>query len=279
MTRSFGRHDLADLAAILADVADREILPRFRRLDDGDVMTKTGPQDLVTVADRAAERAIAARLAERFPGVLMVGEESCEDNPALLGRLAGAPFAIVVDPIDGTFNYAAGLPLFGVMAAVVVDGRTVAGVIHDPMGGDHLCALEGEGAWSVARTGGRERPLRVAPPAPVGEMHGAVSWSYFPGAEARAGIARRQARLSAAYCYRCAAHEYRLIASGVSHLALFGKVMPWDHLAGVLIHAEAGGHAAKLDGAPYRPGDTEGGLLLAPDAASWQAIRAALLED
>lgn len=278
MTRRFTRSDLADLAAILAEAADREILPRFRKLDDGDISTKTGPQDLVTVADRAAERFIAARLADRFPGVLMVGEEGCEEDPGLLDRLAGAPFAVVVDPIDGTFNYAAGLPLFGVMAAVVIDGRTVAGVIHDPMGGDHLCAIEGGGAWSVARAGGPERPLRVAPPAPVAEMHGAVSWSYFPDAETRAGVATRQTRLASTYCYRCAAHEYRLIASGFAHLAVFGKVMPWDHLAGVLIHAEAGGHSAKLDGSPYRPGDVTGGLLLAPDAASWAAIREALFE-
>ena len=86
-------------------------------------------------------------------------------------------------------------------------------------------------------------------------------------------------RLAAAYTYRCSAHEYRLVASGACHILVHGKLMPWDHLAGVLIHAEAGGYSAKLDGTPYRPTDRDGGLLLAPDAASWHAVREALFGD
>ncbi|NLH79969.1 MAG: inositol monophosphatase [Phyllobacteriaceae bacterium] len=278
VTTPFSRSDLADLAAILAEAADREILPHFRRLADDDVSTKSGPLDLVTVADRAAERHIAERLADRFPGALVVGEEGCAADTTLLDRLASAERAIVVDPIDGTFNFAAGLPLFGVMAAVVIDGRTVAGVIHDPIGGDHLCALAGEGAWSVGRDGGSPRPLRVAPPAPVAAMHGPLSWPGLPSPD-RERVAARQARLAMAYCLRCAAHEYRLIATGAAHLALYGKLMPWDHLAGALIHAEAGGHSARLDGSTYRPHHRDGGLLLAPDEASWHALHEALLGD
>lgn len=276
MTAPFSRSDLADLADILVDAADREILPRFRRLADDDVSTKSGPLDLVTVADRAAERRIAERLADRFPGALVVGEEGCAEDPTRLDRLASAERAIVVDPIDGTFNFAAGLPLFGVMAAVVIDGRTVAGVIHDPMGRDHLCAIAGEGAWIVGRDGGPERPVRVAAAAPVDEMHGPISWPWLASPE-RERVAARQTRLAMAYCFRCAAHEYRLVATGAAHLALYGKLMPWDHLAGALIHAEAGGFSARLDGSPYRPSDRDGGLLLAPDEASWHALREALL--
>ena len=76
MTRAFTRADLADLAAILVEAADVEIMPRFKHLGAGDIDTKTGPLDLVTVADRAAERLITARLAARFPGVVVVGEEA-----------------------------------------------------------------------------------------------------------------------------------------------------------------------------------------------------------
>ena len=274
MTAPFTRDDLADLAAILAETADVEILPRFRHLDAGEITTKSGPLDFVTVADRAAERRIAERLADRFPGALIVGEEGCAEDPGLLDRLAGAERAIVVDPIDGTFNFASGLPLFGVMAAVVVDGRTVAGVIHDPIGRDHLCAIAGHGAWIVGRDGGGEHAVRVASPAPIGAMHGPVSWAWLTSPE-RERVAARQSRLAMAYCFRCAAHEYRLIATGAAHLALFGKLMPWDHLAGALIHAEAGGFSARFDGSTYRPHHRDGGLLLAPDEASWHALREA----
>ena len=276
MPLSFSASDLDDLLAILIAAADTEILPRFQRLGDDDVGTKSGPMDLVTVADRAAEAAIAAAVATRFPAAAFVGEESVAEDPTRLGLLANADLAVVVDPIDGTFNFASGLPLFGVMAAVVAGGETIAGIILDPLTGSHMTALKGEGARLGFRDGRPARPLRVAAAEPVGDMHGCVSWSYMPGS-LRDTVATRMARLAATYNYRCAAHEYRLAATGACHVLAYGKLMPWDHLAGCLIHAEAGGFSAKFDGSPYRPTDTGGGLLLAPDAASWEALREALI--
>ena len=126
--------DIAAIANILQEAAALEIMPRFRNLGAGDVRMKTEAIDLVTEADEAAERLIKARLAEVAPEVLFIGEESAAADPALLAHLAGAELAVVVDPIDGTFNYAAGMPLFGVMAAVVAGGETIAGNIYDPMG-------------------------------------------------------------------------------------------------------------------------------------------------
>ena len=76
--------------------------------------------------------------------------------------------------------------------------------------------------------------------------------------------------------WRCSAFEYRLLAGGAMAFGLSCGLMPWDHAAGVLIHAEAGGHAALLDGTPYSPLLSQGQLLLAPDAAGWQACRALL---
>lgn len=271
----FGRTDLADLLAILADAADAEILPRFGRLAEAEVMAKSGPMDLVTVADRAAERHIAAALADRFPAAAFVGEETVAEDPAALDRIGSSDLTVVIDPIDGTFNFASGLPLFGVMAAVVAGGETVAGVILDPITGGHMTALKGEGAFLGHRDGRPARRLRVADPVPVAETHGCFGWSYLP-AGPRETVAANLPRFAAAYGYRCAAHEYRLAASGACHVLLYGKLMPWDHLAGSLIHAEAGGFSARLDGSPYRPTDTTGGLLLAPDEASWHAVREAL---
>src|SRR5690606_9690443 len=127
-----------ELAAILRDAARAEALPRFRRLDASMVQVKTEAIDLVTEADVATEEVIKARIAQWMPQALFVGEESVAADPALLGRLADADLAVVVDPIDGTANYAAGLPLFACMAAVVSGGETVAGIIYDPMGDDWI---------------------------------------------------------------------------------------------------------------------------------------------
>ena len=86
----------------------------------------------------------------------------------------------------------------------------------------------------------------------MSEMTGAVSWQYRAEPE-RSRLARNLAKCLSQIGYRCAAHEYRLIASGHAHFVLYNKLMPWDHLAGVLIHQEAGGYAARLDGSAYLP--------------------------
>jgi len=272
---SFSAVDLADLAAILREAARAEIMPRFRRLGAGAVRQKDGPLDLVTEADEAAEHAIAAALGRRFASAVVVGEEAASADPSRLALLADADLAFVVDPIDGTANFAAGLPLFGVMAAALVRGEVVAAAIHDPVCDDTALALRGEGAWTEAPDGTRTA-LRVAAPVPVGEMTGNVSWRYLP--EPRRGIVcANLPRLGGSWDYRCAAHEYRMACAGHCHLLFFNRLLPWDHAPGWLLHQEAGGYAARLDGSAYTPLRSDGGLICAPDQASWQAVREALV--
>jgi fructose-1,6-bisphosphatase/inositol monophosphatase family enzyme len=266
----------AEVATLLRDASRAEILPRFRRLAQGAVRTKSGPLDLVTDADEAAERVIEAGLTRMFPGCVVVGEEACEADPAVLDRLADAELAFVVDPVDGTANFAAGVPLFGCMAAAVVKGEVVAGWIHDPLGDDTAIALRGEGAWLADGQGRHMTDLRVAAPAPVDRMVAALSWVYLPE-PLRGRVTARMPRLAATVGYRCSAHEYRLVAGGHAHALLYNRLMPWDHLPGWLIHREAGGYAARFDGSEYRPAHRDGGLICAPDRDSWEALRQALL--
>jgi len=166
--------------------------------------------------------------------------------------------------------------VFGVMVAAIVRGEVVAGLIHDPLGDDTAIAVRGEGAW-IERPGGSRVDLRVAPPAPVREMAGCASWHHMPE-PMRSTVAANLAGFGGAACYRCAAHEYRMTAAGHSHFLVYAKLMPWDHAAGWLLHREAGGHAAGFDGQPYSPLRNGGGLICAPDAASWEEVRAKLLE-
>jgi fructose-1,6-bisphosphatase/inositol monophosphatase family enzyme len=83
-------------------------------------------------------------------------------------------------------------------------------------------------------------------------------------------------RLGATWELRCAAHEWRLAAAGKLHGLFYWRLYPWDHAPGVLLHAEAGGYARCLDGKPYHAGVHTGGLLAAPDRASWEALEEAL---
>jgi fructose-1,6-bisphosphatase/inositol monophosphatase family enzyme len=272
---SFSRAALEAVACIVEAAAVAEIMPRFRRLLAADIRAKNGPLDIVTEADEAAERRIEADLRRRFPGCTVVGEEATSADASLLGHLADAELAFVVDPIDGTSNYASGLPLFGSMVGVLVRGEVVGAVIHDPMGQDTAFALRGEGAW--IRAGSSTTELRVAAAVPLAEMAGAASWRFL-AEPLRSTICRNLPRVAASFQYRCAAHEYRLVAGGHCHYLLYGRLLPWDHAAGWLLHREAGGYSARFDDTPYRATVTQGGLICAPDRASWEALRAALLE-
>ena len=265
------------VAALLRHASRAEILPRFRKLAPDSVRAKSGPLDLVTEADEAAERVIEAGLRAIFPGCVVVGEEGTAADATLLTRLRDADLAFVVDPVDGTANFAAGVPLFGCMAAAFVKGEVVGGWFHDPLGDDTVMALRGEGAWVEDGAGVRLGDLRVAAPVPVSRMVGAVSWGFLPE-PLKSRVVARLPRLAGTLNFRCAAHEYRLAASGHAHLLLFNKLMPWDHAPGWLLHREAGGHAARFDGSAYEASHhLSGGLLCAPDRASWEEARATLL--
>ena len=271
----FTHRDLATLSELLREAARTEVMPRFRRLAAGSVRAKSGPLDLVTVADEAAEHRITGGLHRHFPGCAVIGEEAASADPSLLGALGTADLAFVVDPIDGTSNYAAGIPLFGVMAAALIRGEVAAAAILDPVSDDIALALRGEGAWSEAGDG-RAEGLHVAAPAPVAEMNGHISWRYLPEAQ-RSLVCANLPRLAGAWDFRCAAHQYRMVATGSTHVLMFNRLLPWDHAPGWLLHREAGGYSARYDETPYRPEHTSGGIICAPDRASWHAVRAALL--
>ncbi len=263
-----------DVVELLRAAAREEILPRFRKLKPGMVREKSSPTDLVTEADEAAEAMITRGLHQRFPGCLVVGEEACAANPALLGQLAAAELAFVVDPIDGTSNYVAGLPLFGVMAAAVVAGTVVAAAILDPILDDTAMAIRGSGAWLKA-PGAEPVRLGVAAPVSVDKMAGCVSWRFM-AEPMRSAVLRNMPGLGGVCDYRCAAHEYRMLAAGQCEYLVFNRLMPWDHLPGWLLHQEAGGFSAHFDGSPLAAGDTAGGLICTPDRASFDAVSALL---
>jgi fructose-1,6-bisphosphatase/inositol monophosphatase family enzyme len=221
MAMTFTQQDVVRIADILAEASRIEIMPRFKALTDGEVRHKSSIFDPVTEADEAAERFISAELGASFPGALIVGEEATSADPSLLDRLDDAPLAFVVDPIDGTRNFVAGLPLFGVMAAAVVRGEIVAGVIHDPVCQDTVQAVKGGGAW-FCRDGRPARRLHVAPAAPLDRMEGIVGTHFLPE-PMRTTVLNNLPRLGSATWLRCAAHEYRMAAAGYCHVLFFNR--------------------------------------------------------
>ncbi len=246
----------------------RAILPRFRHLSQDQVSTKSGPQDIVTAADLEAEALVVAALAEGWPGVPVLGEEGVARDPGLRARM-GRETCVILDPVDGTWNFAAGLPLFGMLLAVVQGGRPVWGVNYDPLQGDWIEADAQAALW-VTATG--QRRLQTAAEKPAAELVGYVPQGLFSGARRRVALLAGEgyARVTS---LRCAAHEYRMLVSGQVDFMVSGPVPhPWDHAAGVLALQAAGGVARFLDGADYTTARVEGVLVGASCEAVWQRV-------
>ncbi len=266
--------DIEAVSAILREVAAEEVMPRFRALAEHEVMAKKGGE-VVTVADVAAEREITRRLRDLLPGSQVVGEEATAEDPGLLDKFTQEDDWIwVIDPIDGTANFAGGKPMFALMVALVRRGETVAGWILDPIGPRCATAERDAGAWL---NGAR---LTLGPPPPPADLRGTLHASSFATADMARQIQARRARVGAVKSLRCAGWEYLRLATGETQFSLFTKLMPWDHVPGTLIFREAGGLARTLDGRTYGVNTSDAkGLLMAPDLKSWQHIYSALFDD
>ncbi|WFL79078.1 inositol monophosphatase family protein [Altererythrobacter arenosus] len=244
----------------MREVTQRAILPRFRNLSDGDVIEKAS-DDLVTIADREAEDMLAEGLAALDPSLAIVGEEAAHADPAVLGALGGDCW--IVDPIDGTHNFAHGKPPFGIILAQASGGLCHSGWIYDCLS-DRFCHVHrGAGAFVdgeriASRTTGEAPPV-------------AAIARIFLTEEQRALV---DARLAPHYRLvdipRCAAEQYPRLALGENDVSSFKRTLPWDHGAGVLWLNEAGGKAARLDGSEYRVDEHEKpGLIGASTPAIW----------
>jgi len=250
------------VSSLIREVARAEILPRFRKLAAGDIVEKK-PGQLVTTADIEAERILTSRLEGLLPGSVVVGEEGVAADPGRLAAVAGAAPVWLVDPVDGTQNFVDGKPVFATMAALLIEQRAAAAWIYEPVADRMASAELGSGAFMEG-----ER-LRTAAPVAIAEMRGRLS-----GRAAK----RLEGKVGSIFNERCAAYEYLAVAQGAAHFALFRRLNPWDHAPGELLVREAGGFAQRLDGTPYLASEIDASLLLAPDADSWQALRALILE-
>ncbi|PWJ22366.1 inositol monophosphatase family protein [Jannaschia seohaensis] len=263
----------ADQAAALTDavraVARAEIVPRFRALSAGEIDEKSSFDDLVTVADRAAEAALTAKVGAILPGDTVIGEEAVSEDRSLLDRV-GEGRVTVIDPIDGTWNFAHGNANYGVIVAVVEGGETVWGLLYDPSFDDWIEAHRGGGA--VYMRDGRRTPLRLPttedPPA---RLRGNVGFYMFPEAD-RPGLAATTHLFRRATSLGASLHEYRSQAQGHTDFCLNGMLNVWDHAAGALILREAGGVARLLDGRDYAPTLHAGRLLTARTEAMWEHL-------
>jgi fructose-1,6-bisphosphatase/inositol monophosphatase family enzyme len=256
---------------IVRRAARAEIMPRFRRLSDGDIRTKSNASDLVTDADTRAEAMITRALQIAFPSALVVGEEAVAANPSLLGGIEKAQLAFLIDPVDGTWNFAHGLAVFGVIVAATRYGKPVFGLLYDPVGDDWVVA-DTEMTPQLQRPYGAAGNLKAAPGRPLEDLSGIIPLHLFPK-EKQAALAASFPAFARVTTLRCSAHEYRMLAQGHLDFSLTAHLHPWDHAAGALIAARAGAYVEMLDGGDYTAARQSGHLLIAPDKATWSKLK------
>jgi fructose-1,6-bisphosphatase/inositol monophosphatase family enzyme len=257
--------DSQRVAELMRETAAAELLPRFRTLSKEEIRFKR-PGDVVTVADVASEQRLTVGLASILPGVPVVGEEAVEKDPGLVD-LIGRPGEAcwIVDPLDGTANFAAGKDRFAMIICLVQDRSAVAGWILDVPRGRMAVALKGQGvAVDGAPVHGKaaERPL-------IGFVGHKIRKEFdrqLPPA------ARRQfGHLSAS---SCAGIEYLDVLSGHVDFSLYRTTKPWDHAAGTLMLGEAGGNSMRFDGQPYAPAQPiNAGLIAAAHPQTLAIVR------
>lgn len=227
------------IVELVRDVARSEILPGFRQFH-GMVSTKTAPTDLVTEYDRKAEAAIARGLATILPQAAIIGEEAVSAAPELLRHLDDEGTVVVVDPIDGTWNYAAGIAVFGVLVSVVQAGRTIFGLLYDPLCDDWVRVEAGAGAWFYTDAAKAGRRLSIGSDL---AHRGFVPHRLADFGPLYAALPDHTRLTSLG----CSCHEYRSVVLGHADFLFSSQPSPWDHLAGVLAVTEAGGSVRPAD--------------------------------
>ncbi|WP_169053168.1 inositol monophosphatase family protein [Falsirhodobacter xinxiangensis] len=261
--------DLLPVEALTREVGWRIVLPRFGTLAAGEIRAKTAIDDLVTVADLEAEVALADGLRRLFPGCAVIGEESATpdfdyDSPELL---------FVIDPVDGTWPFAHGLPIFGVMTAVLSHGRTVGGLIHYPVTRDTLVVAAGEGVYHLRADGVSTRLPTL--PQEARMVTGLIPLSLYKS-QGRMELLRAFGDLSRIVTIQCSAHEYRMLAEDQADFCISTGLKPWDHHTGQLMLTELGGFAATVDGRQWPNVTGADRLISARNRATWERAAAAL---
>lgn len=234
---------LKEISELVVKSAREEILPRYRNVD----RDYKGDGSVVTEADLAMQRKTKSALQQLWPSIAFVGEEMSEqEQRQQLSQSSDG--AWILDPLDGTSNFASTIPFYSVSLALIKDGDVQLGVVYDPTRDELFAAEKGAGAW----LNGNKLHINNAP----AELKKTISLVDFKRLDAQ--LAQRIVRnppYASQRSFGSVALDWCWIAAGRGHVYLHGKQKLWDYAAGWLILNEAGGYSSTLDGDVVFNGD------------------------
>ena len=255
---------LREAAVAMAEEAGAILLEGYGRAH---VPERKGRIDLVTEYDRRSEALVLGRIAERFPGAAVLAEES-----GIHGGRGSVPLRWIVDPLDGTTNFAHNYPFFAVSIAAECDGEISAGAVFDPVRREMFAAARGQGATLNGA------PIRCSD---ITELEAALLVTGFPY-DVRE---HPQGALPAFHAFLSRAQGIRRDGSATLNLCYTAmgrfdgfwepRLSPWDVAAGALIVQEAGGRVTDYPGGRFDPA---GGEVLASNGLLHDVMREVLAE-
>lgn len=227
-----------DLATLVVSAAREELLPRFRQVD----FSRKADDSLLTEADLAMQQRLAHELHAHWPHIAFLGEEMTQERQHHL--LANDTDGVwIVDPLDGTRNFAAGLPFFSVSVALLLKGEIVLGVVYDPLRDECFTAVKGAGAHCNGM------PLqRVMLPHELRHSIALIDFKRLSEDLAARLVTERP--FSSQRSFGSVAIDWCWLAAGRCHTYLHGAQRMWDYAAGALVYAEVGGRVVTLQGEP-----------------------------
>ncbi|MCK8515611.1 inositol monophosphatase family protein [Methylonatrum kenyense] len=234
--------ELSRLRQQVRRVSEEVLLPRFNRVE----RSFKADGSIVTAADLAMQSGLQDVLRQYWPDIPLLGEEMAPEDQAALLAATGQP-VWVLDPLDGTSNFSAGIPFFAVSLALIQGGRPLIGLVYDPVRDECFMAAEGQGAWL-----NEQSLMPVEETLPLARCTACVDFKRL-----QPRLARRLAAeppYSSQRSFGSVALDWCWTAAGRVHLYLHGRQKLWDYAAGCLILSEAGGRSATLSGEPvFRP--------------------------
>lgn len=229
--------DLKTLRTLVRSCAQEELLPRFA--DVGRNLKRDG--SIVTEADHAMQNRVQRELARQWPQYAFLGEEMPAREQSKLTS-AGQQALWVLDPLDGTSNFTAGVPFFSVSLALLVDGRVEIGLVYDPIRDEAFYAQRGVGAWLNGLSLGTRAPLNLS----LARSIAVIDFKRLD--RALAGRLGAEPPYGSQRNFGSSALDWCWLADGRFHVYLHGGQKLWDYVAGSLILSEAGGQALTLEG-------------------------------
>ena len=252
--------DFQKISELLIQVSEEIILPRHKKLRSIDISNK-GHGELVTIADTETEQWLINELRSLFPGSVFIGEEDTYNNEESFKVLNENKPVWIIDPIDGTNNFASGSDVFAIIVALIYKKEVVSGWIYEPINRTLAQSELGSGVFI-----GTKR-INLDEYEQTNRFTGIAPQKLFDRAN------NNKSYIKKVYKPNCAGHEYIQLLQGERQFTAYTRLRPWDHAAGVFMVNEAGGCSTLLDGRDYNVTISNGNLLSAYNKHSWDIVQ------